>query len=156
MLTPFDIENKEFSRGVRGYKEEEVDEFLDEIVLEFERLMGENEALKAQLSDAAARIDEYKNTEGSVLQTLEAAKGLMNDISASAEKRAGILIKNAELDAEILQRQARENVEKLKSEEEDLIRRVASFKDTFRKLLENELARLNASVPGGTPEQKGR
>ena len=38
MITPADIENKEFSRGVRGYKEEEVDEFLDLIILDMEKL----------------------------------------------------------------------------------------------------------------------
>ena len=36
---------------------------------------------------------------GAVLETLEAAKALMGDISTSAEKRAEILLKNAELDA---------------------------------------------------------
>ena len=42
MLTPADIHNKEFSRGFRGYNEEEVDDFLDEIVYEFEELIKKN------------------------------------------------------------------------------------------------------------------
>jgi len=45
-LTPLDIHNKEFSRGFRGYNEEEVDEFLDQIVAELEGLLRENEELR--------------------------------------------------------------------------------------------------------------
>ena len=41
-ITPMDIHNKEFSRSFRGYNEDEVDQFLDEIVEEFERLYKEN------------------------------------------------------------------------------------------------------------------
>ena len=40
MITPLDIQNKEFSRGVRGYKEEEVDEFLDLITVDMEKLLA--------------------------------------------------------------------------------------------------------------------
>ncbi len=35
MLTPEDIEKKEFTKGVRGYKDTEVDAFLDEVIEEF-------------------------------------------------------------------------------------------------------------------------
>ena len=45
MITPAEIETKEFSRAVRGYKMEEVDEFLDEIILDMEKLLEENKIL---------------------------------------------------------------------------------------------------------------
>ena len=41
-LTPLDIRHKEFKRGMRGYVDGEVDEFLDEVADEFERLFKEN------------------------------------------------------------------------------------------------------------------
>ena len=100
---------------MRGYKEEEVDSFLDLLTVDYERVIDDNENLRKQLTDLQDRLEEYKTTEESVLKTLEAAKALMNDISVSAEKRAEILVKNAELDAELLQRQARESVERLKA-----------------------------------------
>ncbi|HOB21135.1 MAG TPA: DivIVA domain-containing protein, partial [Candidatus Atribacteria bacterium] len=49
-LTPMDIHNKEFSKAFRGYNEDEVDQFLDEIVEEFERLYKENIELKDRIS----------------------------------------------------------------------------------------------------------
>lgn len=144
MITPLDIQNKVFARAVRGYKEEEVDSFLDLLTIDYERIIDDNQNLRLQLSDMNAKLDEYKNTEGMVLETLEAAKALMNDISASAEKRAEILVKNAELDAELIQKQARESVERFKEEEIALSQRVTSVRARFKSLLESELERFDA------------
>ena len=143
MITPTDIQNKVFSRAVRGYKEEDVDHFLDLITADYERLIEENNDLQVQVSDLLGRLNEFKNSEENVLKTLEAAQALMNDIAVSAEKRADILIKNAELDAEQIQRQARESVERLKEEETTLARRVASVRSRFRSMLESELDRFD-------------
>ena len=47
MITPLDIENKKFSKQmVNGYNVDEVDEFLDEITADYEKLYKENKALK--------------------------------------------------------------------------------------------------------------
>ena len=144
MITPLDIQNKEFSRAVRGYNQEEVDLFLDQIMVDYDSLLSENERLKKQLEDTKGKVESYKDTEGAVLKTLEAAKSLMNDISASAEKRASILLKNAELDADLKQRQAKDNVERLKEEEARLNARVSSMKVKFRSFLESELERFDS------------
>lgn len=144
MITPLDIQQKEFSRAVRGYSQEEVDLFLDEIMADYQKLIADNEELRRQLEESKGKLENYKDTEGAVLKTLEAAKSLMNDISASAEKRASILVKNAELDADLKQRQARDNVERLKEEEAKLNARVASMKVKFRSFLESELERFDS------------
>ena len=144
MITPLDIQNKEFSRAVRGYNQEEVDLFLDEIMADYDKLLSENQDLKRQLEETKGKVESYKDTEGAVLKTLEAAKSLMNDTSASAEKRASILVKNAELDADLKQRQARDNVERLKEEEAKLNARVTAMKVKFRSFLESELERFDS------------
>lgn len=144
MITPLDIQNKIFARAVRGYKEEEVDSFLDLLTVDYERVIDDNENIRRQLSEMAEKLEKYKSTEGTVLETLEAAKALMHDISASAEKRAEILVKNAELDAELLQKQARESLERLKEEEVTLSQRVTSVRARFKSLLESELERFDA------------
>ncbi len=142
MITPLDIQNKEFSRGVRGYKEEEVDEFLDLLTVDMEKLLAENAALKEQVQTQSANLEKYRGSEDKVLETLEAAKSLMGDISASAEKRAEILLKNAQLDAELITREARENVERLTEENLTLKRRFAEFRAKYKSLLESELERF--------------
>lgn len=143
MITPLDIQNKMFSKGVRGYKEEEVDGFLDLLTLDLEKLLDENQQLKAQIKSLTAELERYKGSEGAVIDTLEAAKALMSDISASAEKRASILLKNATLDAELIQREARDSVERLKEEGASLQNRVSAFRTRYRSLLESELDKFD-------------
>ena len=143
MITPQDIQSIEFEKAVRGYKEDQVDVFLDQLTTDYEAVLNENSALKQKISELSARLDDYHAQESAVLKTLESAKALMNDISVSAEKRANILLKNAELDAELKQRQANENLERLKQEESQLERRVASIRTRFKNILEAELERFD-------------
>ena len=143
MITPLDIQNKVFAKGVRGYKEEEVDGFLDLITFDLEKLIDENQKLKTQLKTVSSELERYKGSEGAVLETLEAAKALMSDISASAEKRASILLKNAALDAELIQREAKESVERLKEEAYSLQTRVEKFRTRYKNLLESELDKFD-------------
>jgi cell division initiation protein len=143
MITPLDIQNKEFTKSVRGYKEEEVDSFLDLITLDFEKLIQDNRRLKENIAVLTGEVERYRGFENALLETLEAAKALMGDISASAEKRAEILLRNAEMDAERIQREARESVERLSEESVNLRNRLGMFKNKFRTLLETELDRFN-------------
>ncbi|MCL5046489.1 MAG: DivIVA domain-containing protein, partial [Actinobacteria bacterium] len=55
-LTPLDIHNKEFKKVFRGYSEEEVDEFLDEVTRDFESLIKENSSLKDELAEALKKV----------------------------------------------------------------------------------------------------
>ena len=144
MITPIDIQNKEFTRGVRGYKEEEVDSFLDEITLDLEMLTQENRNLKGSLALLTQEVEKYRDSEKTVLETLEAAKALMADISASSEKKAEILLKNAELDAERIVREAKESVERLTEEAAVLRNRVSMLKVKYKTLLETELDRFDS------------
>jgi cell division initiation protein len=143
MITPLDIQNKEFTKAVRGYKEEEVDSFLDLITLDLEKLMQDNRRLKESISVLTGEVERYRGSENALLETLEAAKALMGDISVSAEKRAEILLRNAEMDAERIQREARESVERLTEESASLRNRLDMFRGRFRSLIETELDRFN-------------
>lgn len=143
MITPADIENKEFSKAVRGYKEDEVDEFLDLIILDMEKLLRENKQLKKELEKAQGQVDMHVNTEGSVYETLEAAKSLMNDIAASAERRAEVLLKDAELEAAMITREAKASIGRLTEEESRLRRSVERLREKYRHILEMELERVD-------------
>ncbi len=143
MITPLEIQNKEFAKAVRGYKEDEVDVFLDLITSDMEALINENLSLKGQIASLQEDLKRYRSSEGAVLETLEAAKALMGDISASAEKRAEILLKNAELDAEMITREARDSVQKITEESLALKTRFNTFQSKYRSLLESELERFD-------------
>ena len=142
MITPAEIENKEFSRAKKGYNEEEVDDFLDLIILDMEKLIRENKQLKNELSKVHVQVDKHMSTETSVYETLEAAKSLMNDIAASAERRAEILLKNAELEASLITREAKESISRYTDEGNRLKDRVETLRERYKKMLESELERL--------------
>jgi len=144
MITPSLIHNKDFTRGVRGYKEEEVDQFLDLIAADIDALMRENAALKENIKSLKHKAESSRSSDKTLLSTLEAAKKLMADIGASAEKRADIVLKNAELDAERIKREAREAVESMTEEAYALSRRWELFSARFRNLLETELDRFDS------------
>lgn len=143
MITPSDIENKQFARAKKGYDPDEVDDFLDLVILDMEKLIRENKQLKEELSKAHVQVDKHMNTETTVYETLEAAKSLMNDIAASAERRAEILLKNAEMEASIITKDAKESISKLTEEGNRLRTKVEMLKGRYKNLLEAELERLD-------------
>lgn len=145
MITPQEIETKEFSKSMRGYNAEEVDEFLDMIILDLQQLLDENARQQKTIKSLESDLSQYKRSETSVLNTLESAKKLMNDISESAEKRAEIIIRNAQLDAETIQREARDSVSKLTEEGEKLKYRLSIFRERYRRLLEDQLSQIEGS-----------
>ena len=145
MITPADIEYKEFTKAVRGYKEEEVDAFLDLIIVDMEKLIRENRKLKEELQKAKGQVDKHISTETSVYETLEAAKSLMNDIAASAERRAEVLLKNAELEASLITKEARESKARLNEEGNNLKIKVETLRSRYKRMLEDDLERLNYS-----------
>ena len=145
MITPYDIEVKEFSKTLRGFHPEEVDDFLGEIYLTLQQLIQENTQLKEKAEQLAKEVETYRSSEKSVVNTIESAKVLMNDISESAERRAEIIIKNAQMDAEAIQRDAKDSVARMTEEGERLKQRVNRYREKYRQLLEDELSQLDGS-----------
>jgi cell division initiation protein len=143
MITPLDIQNKQFPKGVRGYKEEDVDGFLDLLTLDYDKVLKENHELKEAVKNLNMEMNKYKSSQETIYETLETAKKLMNDISESAEKRASMVLKNAELDGQIIIREAKESVEKLGEEYTSIKNRLNIFKTRYKSLLESELEKFD-------------
>jgi len=146
MITPADIEVKEFSRSKRGYDEEEVDLYLDEIIVEMERLIKENQDLKRKLSEKSQETVKTVSADTSVYETLEAAKSLMNDIASSAERRAEVLLKNAELEASLITKEAKDSVSRYIEEGNRLQKNIEALKTRYKRMLQDELDRIDFSA----------
>ena len=136
MIMPIDIDKKEFSRDKRGYNSREVDEFLDIIVADNRSMAHKIKALEKQLEEA-------QKDDNAMLETLETAKKLMADISASAERRAELMMRDAELEAENMLLDAKVTVRQMSDEHVVLSNKVKRLRANFRKMLEAELARLD-------------
>ncbi len=92
MLTPLDIHNKVFSKVVRGYKMEEVDAFLDEIIRSHETLFRENRELKDKVGRLEEEIAKNREMSSTLQKTMILAEKVMEEETRQAEK-AGELIK---------------------------------------------------------------
>ncbi len=142
MITPAEIQSKQFTKSVMGYKCEEVDIFLDMITLDLEKVLKENDELKKQLEETQDRSESEKQTVSATEETMRQAQDMMRDIAESAEKRADLIIRNAEIEAESRIRGAKERAVRLEEENRSLARSVEEFRERYRRMLEAELEKL--------------
>lgn len=143
MIMPIDIDKKEFSRDKKGYNSREVDEFLDIIVADYEKILNDNRQMAHKIKSLEAQLAEAQKDDGAMVETLETAKKLMADISASAERRAELMMRDAELEAENMLADAKMNIKKITDEHSMLSNKVRRLRNNFRRMLENELAKLD-------------
>ena len=150
-LTPLDIRHKEFKRGMRGYADVEVDEFLDQVADEYERLFKENIDLLDRVEALEEKVAGYKRIEDTLQKTLINAQASAEEQKQNANKQSQLILQDAELKSRQMvneaysERQAIEqSMAKLKSAEED-------FRFKFRQLLEGypKLAAGPARSDGG-------
>jgi cell division initiation protein len=141
-LTPLDIRHKEFKRGMRGYADVEVDEFLDEVADEYERLFKENIDLQDRVEALEEKVAGYKRIEETLQKTLVNAQASAEEQKQNANKQSQLILQDAELKSRQMvneaysERQAIEqSMAKLKSAEED-------FRFKFRQLLDGYLRQL--------------
>lgn len=146
MLTPMEIHNKEFKKGMRGYKEEDVDEFLDKVVADFERLYRENGELKDKISVVNERIDNYSLMEKTLQNTLVVAQTTAEEVVVNARKKSEVIIREAEEQAKRIIEEANNSVVEVHREYENLKKEVQVFKTRFKTLLESELEALNTNL----------
>jgi cell division initiation protein len=142
-LTPLDIRHKEFKRGLRGYVDGDVDEFLDEVADEFERLFKENIELGEQVDSLQERVDQYRNLEETLQKTLVSAQKSAEELKANAEKEAQLILREAEMKARQMTNDSyadKQAVEKaivmLKNTEDE-------FRFKFRALLQGYLKQVD-------------
>jgi cell division initiation protein len=146
MLTPMEIHNREFKKVMRGDKEEEVDEFLDKVVTDFEKLYRENGELKDKLSVINEKVDSFSLMERTLQNTLVVAQTTAEDVVVNARKKSEIIIKEAEEQAKKIIEEANNSVTDIHREYEGLKKDAQVFKTRFRTLLESELESLNENI----------
>jgi cell division initiation protein len=96
MLTPLDIENKKFSKQImNGYNVEEVDDFLDEIGVDFAKKQKEvNEASK-KIEELNASLEHYKTIEDTLQNTLLMAQSTAEEVKNIAKQKADQIVSDA-------------------------------------------------------------
>jgi cell division initiation protein len=157
-LTPLDIYNKEFKSSFRGYQQDEVDEFLDEVRRDYEALLLENEDLKQQLAGVGERIEQYKKLEETLKNTLVVAQATADEVRAAARKEADLIIREAEQRAKEILDEAQSRVRELEARLQEERREWDTFRARVRALLMSQLSLLEqgSADAAETPAEKAR
>ena len=138
---------------MRGYAEEEVDEFLDEIVREFEALLRERDQMRLKLEEAEQNLTRFRQVEEHLQRALVVAQQTADDLRQNAQKEADLVVREAQQRAEQVLDQGRVQVREV---ERDLIERrreLEIWKAKVRSLLESELTLL-ANEPSAPMAQR--
>ncbi|PSR29998.1 cell division initiation protein [Sulfobacillus thermosulfidooxidans DSM 9293] len=138
-LTPLDIVNKEFKHGFRGYNEDDVNEFLDEIVRDYEALIRENDELKENTSGMTERLEQYRKLEATLQNTLVIAQQTAEEVKAAARKEAELIVREAEAKAEEIIRNAEARVREAENQLSQLRYETEKFRAQIKSLLEAQL-----------------
>ncbi len=143
MITPLDIENKKFSKQMmNGYSVEEVDDFLDDLTLDYTKNYKEATELRSKVEELTQSLEHYKNLEATLQNTLVMAQKTADDVKNVAKQQADQILNEAkgsaqkqasELDNEILAK---------KRELEDIKKQFDIYKAKMESLLISQLELL--------------
>ena len=153
MLKPMDIHNKEFKRVMRGYDVEEVDEFLDEIIVDFEKMQRELDVLKTQISNYSENMNTYREKELSLNNVMLSAQRFADQLTVDAERKAADIIANAEREAERIVGSTQEKYNQVLADYAMLANRYNDAKETLRDYFRTQLTILDQDEAGIATEQ---
>jgi cell division initiation protein len=139
MLTPLDIHNKEFKRSFRGYNEEDVDEFLDRVIKDYEQLYRENIELKENMDRLNSKLEHFQHMENTLHNTLIVAQETAEEVKLNAKKSTELMIKETEINAQKLIDEASNKVRRMASEYQDLKKQVDVYRVRMRTLVQAQL-----------------
>lgn len=96
MLTPLEIENKKFAKQmVNGYSVDEVDEFLDILTADYEKMYKENTESRDKIENLNKDLEHYKNIESTLQSTLLMAQSTAEEVKNIARQQADQIISEA-------------------------------------------------------------
>ncbi len=139
MLTPVDIQNKEFEKKIKGYDCDAVDDFLDVIIQDYDMLCKENKSLRDKIALLTEAVERYKEVEDTMHRSLDVARQSAQDIKNNANMEAQAIVNRAKLDATRLARQIDEEHIKKHQEMLKIKQDVDTYKTRIKTVCENLL-----------------
>ncbi len=142
MIKPSDIESIVFDKTFIGYVPAQVDEFLENLALEYEVISRENKNLIEEVKVLRKEVENYRNLENTLKQTLLVAKTTSDNLIKSAEKKANLILEESEAKSK---REIEEKILKIKEIEKEYDYMILSynrFKNRYKSFLESSLLSL--------------
>ena len=137
-----DLLNHTFSRALRGYDPEEVDNFLQDVADTMARLGDDRVRLGNLVTQLENRLAEHLERENALRETLLASQRMTEEIKASAQKEAQLIIESAHNRAENLTNQANLRLARILDEISEARKLKAQFEFKVRSVIEGHLKLL--------------
>ncbi len=143
MYTPLDIENKKFAKQMmNGYSVEEVDNFLDELTLDYEKLYKESNENKGKMAELEASLTKYKSLETTLQNTLVMAQSTADEIKKVAKQEADQIVRDAQGTAKQQVMELEQQITLKTKELDDLKKQFDVYKAKMESLLISQLELL--------------
>ncbi|MDR0922652.1 MAG: DivIVA domain-containing protein [Lactobacillales bacterium] len=165
-LTPLDIQNKTFQTKMRGYNQDDVDDFLDQVVRDYEDLTTKNRELEKSLKHANEKLEYFNELKDALNQSIIVAQDTADKVKSNATHEADVIVKSAEQQAiettniaegrsnqmvsnakqkasEIITK-ATDDAKKLATETDDLKKKTRVFHQRLTLMLESQLQQVKS------------
>ncbi|MGM0522699.1 MAG: DivIVA domain-containing protein [Bacillota bacterium] len=144
-LTPLDIHNKEFSRGMRGYDQDEVNEFLDQVMKDFELVIREKKEQKREIELLEDKLTHFSNIEETLNKSILVAQQTADEVKGNATKESKLIVREAEKNADRIINEALEKARRIEIEVEELKKQGKVFRTRLKMLIEAQLELVEAN-----------
>lgn len=142
-LTPIDIHNQEFNKVFRGYDEDQVNEFLDQIIKDYELILREKKELEGKLDETVERLGHFTTIEGTLNKSIIVAQEAAEELKRNAQKEAKLIVKEAEKNADRIVNDSLVKARKITVEIEELKKQSKVFRTRFKMLVAAQLDLLD-------------
>ena len=127
MLTPIDIQRQDFEVKLRGYNADEVDDFLDLVGKDYEKLYRDNSSLREEIKRLNASLEQYRSMEATLQQSIVLAQTAAEDIKKSAAEKADVIVNEAQSKSEDMYRQIDKDIQNKRYELSGVQAEVAGY-----------------------------
>lgn len=143
MITPLDIENKKFSKQMmNGYSVEDVDDFLDELSVDYAKVYKELSELKIKVEELESSIEKYKNIEGTLQNTLLMAQTTAEEVKNVAKQQADQIVADAKSSVQESVNQLNQELLAKQQQKDELTKQFDVYKAKMESLLISQLELL--------------
>lgn len=153
MISSEDVRRVTFDRAMRGYRCEDVDDYLKQVADSMDALTASNEELQKKLVVLAQRIEQYRAEEDTLRTTMLNAQRLGENVIREAKQKAADIIRTANMKAEDREQRAREEVELSRQELITLKREADAFKKSLLEMYRKHI-KLLSKIPEYHPEEE--
>ncbi len=143
-LTPLDIHNKEFKRSLRGYNEDEVNDFLDRVIKDYESLIRHNKELEERITQLEEQVKQFRAMEDSLGKSIMLAQETAEEVKQNARKEAQLMIREAEKNADRIVQEALNKARKSSLELDEIKKQAMVFRARFRSLIHAQMEMLES------------